>query len=870
MPQVNVTLTKADAGGSTSTVTGVSYQYGGGGGGAGILNGSGAPGVGGSAPAGAAVGVFYIDTTASLLYGPYDGSSSWTRSVSLVGPTGSGSAHNMYIYNVKTDYSAAGDGVTDDKAAIQAALDAAYAAGGGIVYLPRGVYMVSAPASASLGCLQIKDNVTLMGDGMDVTIIRCKDFVDLSVSGIVRTPSGVQNNNVTIQDLTLDGNLANQTGVGNITVFFCGVTPGDRVNRDKNIRLYRVRATGGKNGTGGATVLNAGYGFDPHELTENILFDGCIADGNQKDGFVLDGQFGFRVVNCTSFNNGRHGFNFVTESYQGTVSNCRSYSNGTLTSGNNYIVAEDSHDIVIDGCMSDLSNVEGIKIRRGPNIDDTRVIVKNNRISKSNRAGLVINGAKNNVVVGNTFFDNGQSANNTYNDINLVSDNGGGVTTTNAQYNLIADNRGDCTLSNKTKYGIAETAAQANNNVYYANYFTNNVTSDYSSVDATSSIRTGAAGANGSNGSNGTNGNTILNGSGAPSGGTGVDGDFYINTAAKSLYGPKTAGSWGSGTSLINSVGAAGSGSNVQYNNGSNVLAGSAGFQIDTVNDRGRAINGMWVGNLSTNPVAPSSGFILSSRATDHATSAPTSTSPNGYRSDLDIAQKNFGRFIPCGGSTSNITQEGFGSTTTGTATSASAASTNILTRARRIQYVTSTSASQVAGIRGSSNLMWRGNAAGLGGFKMTAVFGVTSPVSAGNLFVGLVSGGAFIPGANGPNSAASVSMIGIGFDNADSNAISVYSSNGSTVTKGSFSPSNPTLSGSELYELVIECNPNASTIYASLRTLGAGATYTAAVTATLPSTGTFMAPQIAVGNAASGAAATIDISSLVVEWPNA
>ncbi|MFC8873240.1 NosD domain-containing protein [Streptomyces ardesiacus] len=37
-----------------------------------------------------------------------------------------------------TKYGARGDGVTDDLAAIQAALDAAYAAGGGIVYLPPG------------------------------------------------------------------------------------------------------------------------------------------------------------------------------------------------------------------------------------------------------------------------------------------------------------------------------------------------------------------------------------------------------------------------------------------------------------------------------------------------------------------------------------------------------------------------------------------------------------------------------------------------------------------------------------------------------------------------------------------------------------
>lgn len=44
---------------------------------------------------------------------------------------------------------------------------------------------------------------------------------------------------------------------------------------------------------------------------------------------------------------------------------------------------------------------------------------------------------------------------------------------------------------------------------------------------------------------------TILSGSGAPGAGLGSDGDFYIDTDAYAIYGPKAAGSWGSGTSLV-------------------------------------------------------------------------------------------------------------------------------------------------------------------------------------------------------------------------------------------------------------------------------------------------------------------------------
>ena len=61
-------------------------------------------------------------------------------------------------------------------------------------------------------------------------------------------------------------------------------------------------------------------------------------------------------------------------------------------------------------------------------------------------------------------------------------------------------------------------------------------------------------------GTPGADGKTVLNGSGAPSSGLGTNGDFYIDTTADAIYGPKTAGAWGSPTSLVGPTGAAGPG----------------------------------------------------------------------------------------------------------------------------------------------------------------------------------------------------------------------------------------------------------------------------------------------------------------------
>lgn len=52
-------------------------------------------------------------------------------------------------------------------------------------------------------------------------------------------------------------------------------------------------------------------------------------------------------------------------------------------------------------------------------------------------------------------------------------------------------------------------------------------------------------------GPQGPRGNSVLYGAGAPAAGTGIDGDFYIDTTAHFIYGPKAGGAWPAGISLI-------------------------------------------------------------------------------------------------------------------------------------------------------------------------------------------------------------------------------------------------------------------------------------------------------------------------------
>ena len=83
----------------------------------------------------------------------------------------------------------------------------------------------------------------------------------------------------------------------------------------------------------------------------------------------------------------------------------------------------------------------------------------------------------------------------------------------------------------------------------------------------------GSDGVNGAQGPTGTAGNGILSGPGKPTDDvTGKDGDFFIDTKDRILYGPRSSGIWGPGLSLVGPAGSNGS-------NGSTGATGATGAQ---------------------------------------------------------------------------------------------------------------------------------------------------------------------------------------------------------------------------------------------------------------------------------------------------
>lgn len=222
-----ITSTVTQGGTINSTVTvGTTIQStltGGGIGPKGDTGGAGTPGTVWHQAAGApstlyANGDFFLNTATGDIY--VQSGSSWGSPVgNIKGPAGTGG--DMYlaatqtitgpktfnlntwldkgsmVYNVMA-YGAVGDGVTDDTTAIQAAINAAHAVGGGVVLVPMGTHIISA-------ALTVYPNIIIKGNGINVSVIKqitantdaftCTDvyyggFVDIEIKSAVGHTSG--------------------------------------------------------------------------------------------------------------------------------------------------------------------------------------------------------------------------------------------------------------------------------------------------------------------------------------------------------------------------------------------------------------------------------------------------------------------------------------------------------------------------------------------------------------------------------------------------------------------------------------------------------------------------------------------------------
>lgn len=167
-------------------------------------------------------------------------------------------------------YNAKGDGATDDKAALQAAIDAAYNAGGGRVYLPRGTYLIS-------GNLRVKAGVELFGDGPE-SIIKCAtgtaNYIPLTNQNHLTTGDS----NITLRDLTIDANRQNRT------------IAGDPGGWGVALRISSDQTTGGQ--CEDIAILRVTIKNVPHAAMQlmrckRLRVEGCTISDTLRDGITV-------------------------------------------------------------------------------------------------------------------------------------------------------------------------------------------------------------------------------------------------------------------------------------------------------------------------------------------------------------------------------------------------------------------------------------------------------------------------------------------------------------------------------------------------------------------------------------------------------
>lgn len=358
---------------------------------------------------------------------------------------GNGTSAPARTFDVKSaPYNAAGSGSVNDRAAIQAAMDAALAAGGGVVYLPKGIYRLDSQLDARSG-------VSLVGAGPGKTILKPQGAAHaISAGGTVGAPL----TDITFSDFTIDG--INQTGL--VKGIFCTHMLRTRFVR---VHCYDTGASGlgvdflvdssfvsciveraGRNGLvtdPGCSGFGIGTG---HYAEENLTFTDCVARDCKRYGFFLERQasatftskfakfvnchaegnqrgFGDNGSNytifdaCTSTGNTADGFYVGADQanlvgYKGAITGCVSVGNGINGIYLDYRTATTAGQYIIADTRVETNENMGIKVEMSSTVD--KITIQGCDISDSGKCGIQFTGgtAEDPDVLNNRIYNNGR------------------------------------------------------------------------------------------------------------------------------------------------------------------------------------------------------------------------------------------------------------------------------------------------------------------------------------------------------------------------------------------------------------------------------------------------------------------------------
>jgi len=357
--------------------------------------------------------------------------------------------------NVKS-FGAKGDGITDDTANIQKALDS-----GRVVRVPKGTYMINAITSLRMSSNQTLDfedgaefvaipnsapsyTVLLIDGKENIKIINAKIkgertvhtgttgewgacvriissvnvLIERSVFSdswgdglyIGATDKSIHNEceNITIRNVTCDNNRRlgmALTAVRNVKVYDStfkntgGTSPEAGIDVEPNANFYCekisiMNCAMSNNATSGFIASTVSKG-----IVQNIQLFECDMSQNTFDGAELIGAINVNFTNCKLNSNHRNGINSYVGSVGVKITNCE-------VSGNSVwgIRAYNSNDTIVESCTVTFNGDDGILFK------GMRCKAYWNLVSNNTKTGILVDtGSDYSEVSNNDILNNGQS-----------------------------------------------------------------------------------------------------------------------------------------------------------------------------------------------------------------------------------------------------------------------------------------------------------------------------------------------------------------------------------------------------------------------------------------------------------------------------
>ncbi len=296
-----------------------------------------------------------------------------------------------------------------------------------------------------------------------------------------------------------------------------------------------------------------------------------------------------------------------------------------------------------------------------------------------------------------------------------------------------------------------------------------------------------------------------------------------------------------------------GSSGQVQWNNGG-AFAGISGLTSD-----GTTVT---VGEQASTPSAPAAGLKV--YAVERAGRRLLNmVGPSGLDTPLQpgLFANNILLWTP--GTGTAPLYLGATGTVTATVSHPAIATTNLWQSMRKWRMATSTTAGNVSSVRSNADVVWRGNAAGLGGWFFAALCTANLTTANGRAYVGLRDATAAFPNAN---PSAQLDSAYFGFDSAQTTWRFCTNDNAGAATCTDLGANFPVNLSSDGFEFRMFATPNSSTIGWWAQRLGTGATQSGTASTDLPRNTVQLSLEAAVGNGADALANNLECNRIYLE----